>query len=73
MEKQELQKLKETVERLAHVSDLHSRTLYGTDLDPGGIEKAVKNQTKMMWICSGVIIAVQFLRDWLPILNAVKE
>ena len=73
MEKHELEKLKTALEELRHVTVLHSRTLYGTDLDPGGLEKAVKSQTRMMWICMGAFAAIQFFRDWWPILKHLDK
>ena len=77
MEKQRLEKLESAVfgdkpdqtDGLVHIVSLHNRTLYGTELDPGGLERAVRNHTKTMWICTGVFIAAQFLREWWPVIK----
>lgn len=45
---------------LPRIVDMHSQTLYGTKQDPGGIEKAVRNQTRIIAFCAGVWFAVEF-------------
>lgn len=73
MEKHELEKLKSALDELRHVTELHSRTLYGTDLNPGGLEMAVKNLQKTVLICTGALIAFQGLPQVVQFLNHLAK
>lgn len=45
---------------LVSIVTTQNKTLYGTKLDPGGLEKAVRANTRVVWMALGILGAIEF-------------
>lgn len=59
---------------LVSIVTTQNRTLFGTKLDPGGLEKAVRANTRVVWMVTGIVGAIEFYAKFLhPMIHSSSQ